>query len=251
MKRLLTILCLMLLAVFPVLGQMRRKTTARLSKPSVVRMNSMHSWQCIPDPLVLIVTVQPNAEYTLNKIKIRDAAALSQWLHQTLDGRPADRKEIWVLAAGTIPYAEVVKTIDLITEANGGPIMLNLGADKKGAHCWAGTSVQAVQTYLAKVYAARGESENDLPVALNARDDSELLVSVSENQFAMSGKPLTASELHSLVRMKVRVYRMLPELFNEPGLRLAMAANTPFSEVVRAMRVMKIRHIGLAVRGAQ
>ncbi len=85
-----------------------------------------------PDPLSLVVTVNKGGGgYKLN---VNDAVTLddlSKALHTALDGRPNDKKAVFVKAPETIPYGEVVKAIDVIKEAGGSPIGLQIeGLDK-------------------------------------------------------------------------------------------------------------------------
>src|SRR5438270_37102 len=66
-----------------------------------------------PDPLSLVVTVPKSGGYKLN---VKDTATLedlNKELHIALDGRPADKKAVFVKAPETIAYGEVVKVIDV------------------------------------------------------------------------------------------------------------------------------------------
>lgn len=85
-----------------------------------------------PDPLSLVVTVNKGGGgYKLN---VNDAATLddlSKALHTALDGRPGDKKTVFIKAPETLPYGEVVKAIDVVKEAGGSPIGLQIeGLDK-------------------------------------------------------------------------------------------------------------------------
>lgn len=85
-----------------------------------------------PDPLSLVVTVNKGGGgYKLN---VNDAVTLddlSKALHTALDGRPGDKKTVFIKAPETIAYGEVVKVIDVVKEVGGSPIGLQIeGLDK-------------------------------------------------------------------------------------------------------------------------
>jgi len=79
-----------------------------------------------PDLYSLVVSVTKGGPYKLNTQEARNTEELGLQLHQALDGRPADRKAVFVKAARSLPYGEVVKVIDVIKEAGGQPIGLQL-----------------------------------------------------------------------------------------------------------------------------
>ena len=80
-----------------------------------------------PDPLSLVVTIPKGVGgYKLNTKDAPTLEDLSKELHAALDGRPADRKAVFVKAPETLPYGEVVKVIDVIKEAGGAPIGLQI-----------------------------------------------------------------------------------------------------------------------------
>jgi biopolymer transport protein ExbD len=84
-----------------------------------------------PDPLSLVVTIPKNGGYQLNTRDTPTLEELSKELHLALDGRPSDRKAVFVKAPETLIYGEVVKVIDVIKEAGGAPIGLQLeGLDR-------------------------------------------------------------------------------------------------------------------------
>jgi len=84
-----------------------------------------------PDPLSLVVTVSKSGGYKLNLKETATLDELNKELHIALDGRPGDKKRVFVKAPETIPYGEVVKVIDVIKEAGGAPIGLQIeGLDK-------------------------------------------------------------------------------------------------------------------------
>jgi biopolymer transport protein ExbD len=80
-----------------------------------------------PDPFSLVVSIpKGGGPYKLNTQEARNTEELGVQLHQALDGRPADRKAVFVKAPRSLPYGEVVKVIDVIKEAGGSPIGLQL-----------------------------------------------------------------------------------------------------------------------------
>lgn len=80
-----------------------------------------------PDPLSLLVTVpQFGDAYKLNTEELKGAQALEERLLSALDGRPADRKAVFIKAPRSKPYGEVVKVIDAVKAAGGSPIGLQI-----------------------------------------------------------------------------------------------------------------------------
>jgi biopolymer transport protein ExbD len=76
-----------------------------------------------PDPLVLLVQIhESGGSYKLNAIDVPSLEDLSQRLNKRLNGRPADKKTVFVKAPETIADEEVVKVIDVITAAGGRPV---------------------------------------------------------------------------------------------------------------------------------
>jgi biopolymer transport protein ExbD len=80
-----------------------------------------------PDPLTLVVAI-PKGEggWKLNQTPASSLEDLSKLLHSALDGRPLDRKAVFVKAPSATPYGKVVEIIDVIKEAGGEPIGLQL-----------------------------------------------------------------------------------------------------------------------------
>lgn len=80
-----------------------------------------------PDPLSLLVTVPRVGEaYKLNTEELNGVQALEDRLLSALDGRPADRKAVFIKAPRSKPYGEVVKVIDAVKAAGGSPIGLQI-----------------------------------------------------------------------------------------------------------------------------
>ncbi len=80
-----------------------------------------------PDPLSLLVTLSKSSGgYKLNTEELKDLNALGERLFSALNGRPADRKAVFIKGPRTIAYGEVVKVIDVVKQAGGQPIGLQI-----------------------------------------------------------------------------------------------------------------------------
>lgn len=80
-----------------------------------------------PDPLSLLVTLnKADGTYKLNTEELRDLKSLQERLFSALNGRPADRKAVFIKGPRTIHYGEVVKVIDVVKQAGGQPIGLQI-----------------------------------------------------------------------------------------------------------------------------
>ncbi len=80
-----------------------------------------------PDPLSLLITVPKNGDlYKLNTEELKGTTGLYDRLFQALNGRPADRKAVFIKGPKTIPYGEIVKVIDIVKKAGGQPIGLQI-----------------------------------------------------------------------------------------------------------------------------
>ena len=100
------------------------------AKPSRFEAKIPQPPDSIPEPtceLCLVVSVlSGGASYKLNSQDAATLADLSAQLHQALDGRPADRKAVFLKAPPSLAYGEVVKVIDVLKEAGSFPIGLQL-----------------------------------------------------------------------------------------------------------------------------
>ncbi|MDX2041909.1 MAG: biopolymer transporter ExbD [Acidobacteriota bacterium] len=80
-----------------------------------------------PDPLSLLVTLsKAGGVYKLNTEEMKDLTSLQDRLFSALNGRPADRKAVFIKGPRTIHYGEVVKVIDVVKQAGGQPIGLQI-----------------------------------------------------------------------------------------------------------------------------
>ena len=86
-----------------------------------------------PDPLALLVTIPMDGEtYKLNVEELNGLKALGERLFKALDGRPADRKAVFIKAPRALNYGQVVKVIDVVKEVGGAPIGLQIeGLDER------------------------------------------------------------------------------------------------------------------------
>jgi biopolymer transport protein ExbD len=86
-----------------------------------------------PDPLALLVTIPMDGEtYKLNTEELSGLKSLGERLFKALDGRPADRKAVFIKAPRALNYGQVVKVIDVVKQVGGEPIGLQIeGLDER------------------------------------------------------------------------------------------------------------------------
>jgi biopolymer transport protein ExbD len=86
-----------------------------------------------PDPLALLVTIPMDGEtYKLNVEELSGLKALGERLFKALDGRPADRKAVFIKAPRALNYGQIVKVIDVVKQVGGEPIGLQIeGLDER------------------------------------------------------------------------------------------------------------------------
>jgi biopolymer transport protein ExbD len=86
-----------------------------------------------PDPLALLVTIPMDGEtFKLNQDELSGLKALGERLFKALDGRPADRKAVFIKAPRALNYGQVVKVIDVVKSVGGEPIGLQIeGLDER------------------------------------------------------------------------------------------------------------------------
>lgn len=78
-----------------------------------------------PDPWALVVKIPLDGDgYKLNAMECPSLEDLSQKLHNALNGRPADKKTVFVIAPETIAEGEVAKVVNVIVTAGGAPNLL-------------------------------------------------------------------------------------------------------------------------------
>lgn len=76
--------------------------------------------------LCLLVTVNGDGTYALNSQAAATLGELSTWLHRALDGRPADRKTVFLKAPQGMAYGHVAQVIDVMKAAGSAPIGLQV-----------------------------------------------------------------------------------------------------------------------------
>src|SRR5262245_19019000 len=85
-----------------------------------------------PDPpktdqdLALVVTINHGGGYALNMQPAKTLDELQSQLIRAIDGRPVDRKAVFLKAPRTLNYGEVAKVIDIMTLAGCAPIGLQI-----------------------------------------------------------------------------------------------------------------------------
>jgi biopolymer transport protein ExbD len=80
-----------------------------------------------PDPFSLLVAIPKSGSgYKLNTQDARDLKELGDQLFNALNGRPNDRKAVFIKGPKTLPYGEVVKVIDVVKKSGGSPIGLQI-----------------------------------------------------------------------------------------------------------------------------
>ncbi len=85
-----------------------------------------------PDPLALLITVPMNNDtYKLNTEEYTGLKALYDRLYNRLEGRPTDRKAVFIKAPRAVNYGEVVKVIDIVKQAGGSPVGLQIEGPRR------------------------------------------------------------------------------------------------------------------------
>src|SRR5262249_38702565 len=79
-----------------------------------------------PDPLSLLVSIPRFGPYKLNTTDVKDLKELGQQLFNALNGRPNDRKAVFIKGPKSLPYGDVVKVIDVVKQSGGSPIGLQI-----------------------------------------------------------------------------------------------------------------------------
>ena len=74
----------------------------------------------------LLVTVKADGTYSLNSQPAATLAELNDWLHRALDGRPFDRKVVFLKAPQGMAYGRVAQVIDVMKGAGSAPIGLQI-----------------------------------------------------------------------------------------------------------------------------
>jgi biopolymer transport protein ExbD len=111
---------LVLMIIFMIISPARpHKFDARIpDKPEPDRFDEPN--------LALVVTVNHGGGYALNTQPAKTIGELQSQLLRALDGRPADRKAVFLKAPRTVNYGEVAKVIDVMKIAGCAPIGLQI-----------------------------------------------------------------------------------------------------------------------------
>jgi biopolymer transport protein ExbD len=86
-----------------------------------------------PDQLALLITIPiDGSRYKLNTDEFDSLKALGERLFKALDGRPADRKAVFIKAPRALNYGQVIRVIDVVKQVGGSPIGLQIeGLDER------------------------------------------------------------------------------------------------------------------------
>lgn len=109
---------LVLLIIFMVLSPIKP------SKFGVKIPNKPEEPEASPPSDALVVSVNREGGYKLNQQPAGTLGELERWLHYALDGRPSNRKTVFIKAPRTLHYGEIVKVIDVMKSAGSSPIGL-------------------------------------------------------------------------------------------------------------------------------
>ena len=80
----------------------------------------------IDNDLALVVTINHGGGYTLNMLPAKTLDELHSQLRRALDGRPVDRKAVFLKAPRALSYGDVAKVIDIMKLAGCAPIGLQI-----------------------------------------------------------------------------------------------------------------------------
>src|SRR5262249_33914166 len=120
---------LVLLIIFMVISPQKphRFETKTPEKPPENQQNTP------PDPLSLLITIPIEGDgYKLNTEDLKGLKPLGDRLFKALDGRPGDRKAVFIKAPRALNYGEVGKVIDVVKKNGGQPIGLQIeGLDER------------------------------------------------------------------------------------------------------------------------
>lgn len=74
----------------------------------------------------LVVSVTQERGYLLNQTKAETLTELNSLLHKALDGRPLDRKTVFIKGAPALRYSAITEVIDTVKASGATPIGLQL-----------------------------------------------------------------------------------------------------------------------------
>ena len=76
----------------------------------------------------IVVTIPSAGGFALNQTHIATRDELAELLFRALDGRPSDRKQVFIKAPKAVNYGEVMKVVDVVKGAGAFPIGLQIEA---------------------------------------------------------------------------------------------------------------------------
>jgi biopolymer transport protein ExbD len=82
--------------------------------------------ESVIDDLALVVTINHGGGYALNMQQAATLDELQSQLRRAIDGRPVDRKAVFLKAPRALSYGDVAKVIDIMTLAGCAPIGLQI-----------------------------------------------------------------------------------------------------------------------------
>ncbi|HKQ93138.1 MAG TPA: biopolymer transporter ExbD [Blastocatellia bacterium] len=82
--------------------------------------------ESVIDDLALVVTINHGGGYALNMQQAATLDELQSQLRRALDGRPVDRKAVFLKAPRALSYGDVAKVIDIMKLAGCAPIGLQI-----------------------------------------------------------------------------------------------------------------------------
>lgn len=76
--------------------------------------------------LTLVVSINASGGYQINHLPMPTLDQLQARLYEALNGRPANRKAVFIKVPRRTPYSEVIKVIDAMKAAGSAPIGMQL-----------------------------------------------------------------------------------------------------------------------------
>ena len=119
---------LVLLIIFMVLSPMKPHQFAS-QIPQRPQENQMQA----VDLENLVVTIPAAGGYKLNQSEVATREELGKLLFKALEGRPMERKAVFIKAPRSLIYGEVIKVVDVVKGAGAFPIGLQIEGLESGS----------------------------------------------------------------------------------------------------------------------